>query len=184
MNVNMNDLGILDKDHHARIIQDVTGVCETANIQVRYLTTSMVPYCTADDVLWVKNFWHRKQRPAGWPGIVYIGVPSAPTRFNAICGALLRNYLDARVLPFNILLDSYENGAVLNPHVLLMPNAYLTASGKAIPSYRSQLLLEILMTRAAQDRPSILYVESLVGLRTVYGAPFADLLTTYDTLYS
>ncbi len=47
---------VLDPEEHARIIQDMPAICGIAGLQPRYLRESMLNYCNAVEVDWVRNF--------------------------------------------------------------------------------------------------------------------------------
>ena len=80
----------------------------------------MTKYCGPVEVDWVKRFWHHLR--AGVPGLVLEGVTRPDTRCQSIAAALVRNYVDARMVPLNSLIDSTMNGNhPPSPTVLLIP---------------------------------------------------------------
>lgn len=164
---------MLDKVEHARILADLERICLVAGVQQRFLYDSMLKYCEAGEVDWVKNF--QKYRAQGVPGLVLEGVARPDTRCQAIAAALLRNFIDARVIPLNTLIDQQVAGEAQSPTVLLVPNLFMIATGK-VPAWRLQIAYDILLERSVQGKSSVVYVESLSGLTSVYGQPFADFL--------
>ena len=55
-------------------------------------------------------------------------------------------------------------------------NLFLVSTGKGVPSWRIQLIYDVLLQRSVQNKPSVVYVEDLAALQKAYGAPFADFL--------
>lgn len=170
--------GLLDAQEHSRIIADFERVCTTAGIQGHFLYESMLTYCGPTEVDWVKKFWHYKSE--GVPGLALVGVTRPDTRCQSIAAALVRNYVDARVIPLNTLLDASTNGNVPpSPTVLLIPNLYMSAMGKTVPAWRIQAMYDLLLERSVRSKPTVCYIESMTALVNVYGAPFADFLSRF-----
>jgi hypothetical protein len=166
---------ILDKTFHARILQDVHGVCSVAGVQPKYLHSSMIGICGEVELDWIRNF--RRNEVQGNTGIMLLGVTRSDARCQAMAAALLRNYTDARVIPLNSLLDSPEDGK--EAHVLFIPNLFVASSGKAMPSYRVQAIYDLLLWRSTQGKSTAVYVENTQGLVGAYGSPFNDFLSDF-----
>lgn len=171
-------LGILDAKEHSRIIADFERVCTTAGIQGHFMYDSMTKYCGPTEVDWVKKFWTFKKE--GCPGLMLHGVTKPDTRCQSMAAALVRNYVDARVIPLNTLIESTMNGNVTpSPTVLLIPNLYMLAMSKNVPAWRVQAMYDLLLERATKSKPTVVYIENLKGAADVYGAPFADFLSRF-----
>lgn len=169
---------VLDAKEHSRIIADFERVCTTAGVQGHFLYESMTHYCGATEVDWIKKFWTYKAQ--GVSGLVLHGVPRPDTRCQSMAAALVRNYVDARVIPLNTVIDGTQNGNVLpNPTVLLIPNLFMSAMGKNLPAWRVQAVYDVLLERSIKGKPTVVYVEDLNGLVAVYGEPFRDFLSRF-----
>lgn len=167
---------ILDKEVHARLIADIDHICGTASIDPRFVHKSMVGTCGAGEIDWVRNF--RKYRSEGVAGLAMVGVDNENERQRLMCGALLRNFIDARVVPLNQLLILARKDSLPEPTVLLIPNLFIKPVGPGKQFYASQLqiLHDVLVARQGQDKPTVVYVEDMDGMRAAYGAPIADLI--------
>ena len=174
----MTTLGILDAKEHSRIIADFERVCTTAGIQGHFLYESMTKYCGPEEIEWVKKFWAYKSQ--GLPGMVLSGVTRPDTRCQSIAAALVRNWVDARVIPINTLIESTQNGNhPPSPTVLLVPNLYMTVMSAKVPAWRVQTMYDLLLERSTKGKPTVVYVEDLKGLVNVYGEPFRDFLSRF-----
>ena len=174
-------LGILDAKEHSRIIQDFDRVCSQAGIQGHFLYDSMTKYCGPTEVEWVKRFW--KFKAEGLSGLALVGVNRPDTRCQAMAAALVRNYVDARVIPVNTLIDHAMNGGTVpSPTVLLVPNLFMVALSKSTPAWRAQIVYDILLERSTKSKPSVVYVENMAGLKSVYGEPFRDFLSRFTAV--
>lgn len=171
-------IGVLDAKEHSRIIADFERVCTMAGIQGHFLYESMTEYCGPIEVDWVKRFWAYKKE--GVPGLALIGVSRPDTRCQSIAAALVRNYVDARVIPLNTLIDSTMDGNhPPSPTVLIIPNLWMAAMSKNVPAWRVQAMYDVLLERSTRSKPTVVYVEDMKGLVGVYGEPFRDFLSRF-----
>ena len=168
---------MLDKIKHARLIADLEYVCSTAGVMEKYLHESMLDHCGDVEVDWVRNY--PKYRAEGVPGLLLHGISNPDTRCQSIAAALLRNYTDARVIPLNSLIDMHTKDLDMSPTVLLIPNLYMTTTGRALVAWRQQVAYDILLERSTKGKPTVAYVESMEGVKSSYGQPFSDFLTKF-----
>lgn len=165
---------ILDPKEHARLIADMEHIASVAGVQEKYIHQSMVEVCSEPEIEWVRNY--NKHKSESLPGLVLHGTEQPDAHCQAIAGALLRNYLDARVIPLNTLLDSKE---IPNPTVLLIPNLFVKVAEKGIPSWRMQSMYDILLDRVVHNKQSVLYIQDRDEMKKVYGMPFLELLLQF-----
>ena len=92
----------------------------------------------------------------------------------AMAGALVRNFVDARVRTVEQLLDSPVDATVM-----LCPNFHLLGD-KAMPQWRAQKLYDMLLDRYQRDLPSVVWSESPENIKD-YGRPMKDLLDGFQT---
>lgn len=174
---------ILDPVRHDRLIANLDNYCETANVQRRFVEHSMKDFvpADADEVEWVTHFNH--YRTEGTAGLLFVGQfdnPTVDVRMMAIAGALLRNYLDARIVPLNTLLEIADSGGEVDATILLIPNLFIVgAAGKTLPAWKMQGLYDILMKRMTTGKPTVAYVENMADLTVQYGVAMATHLKTH-----
>lgn len=170
---------VLDPKEHSRIIANFEQVCTVAGIQGHFLYESMTKYCGPEEIDWVKKFWAYKAQ--GVSGLVLEGVKHPDARCQAITACLVRNWIDARVIPLNLLIEESQNGnRPPSPTVLVIPNLFIhTMGGKNVPAWRVQTIYDVLLERATKSKPTVVYVEDLKGLVSVYGEPFYDFLSRF-----
>jgi len=168
---------ILNKDVHAGLLADIDGIAETAGVQPRFLHSSMTEHCGAAEVDWVKHF--KRYRAEGLPGLLLDGIQKPDTRCQAIAAALLRNFIDARVMPLNQVLELQKAGHMPQPSVLLIPNLYILLPGKGLPPWQVQAIYDVLLHRAVKSMPTVAYVQDKDEMSKVYGIPFADFLSGF-----
>lgn len=167
---------MLDPVRHARLLQDLEHVCTVANVPRMFVHQSMKAHCDAQEIDWVVNFRMYRETTAG---LLIVGKPNPDTRSMAICGALIRNFIDARIVPLNTLMDSIESSVVPDPTVLIIPNLFVTQVGKALPAWKIQQVYDLLLSRFTKNKPTVVAVEHSENLRTAYGQAFSQHLLAH-----
>lgn len=166
---------VILQEHHNRLVLDKERICAQAGLQPRYFQQSMTDVCSAAEIEWVKHF--KKYRIEGVPGLVITKLPQADTRCQLICAALIRNYIDARVVPLNSLLEGGVDP--LEPTVLVLPNLYVDVGAKQFPAWKVQQLYDLLLSRTVRSKPTVAYVENMAQIAGAYGKPFVEFLNTF-----
>lgn len=177
----MSAVAVLDDKIHSRLIQNLDEVALMAGVPKFMLKTSAAQYCSEDELEWLKSF--RKYRAAGNVGWVYTGTPKSPIelKFMAMAAALVRNFIDARVVPVSELIVEGEGP---NPSVLFVPNFYTVAEGKPLASWQLQQLHSLLLRRFVAQKVTVLYVQSLDKMETHYGEGIGQHVRHYSHLGS
>lgn len=176
----MNAATILNPVAHGRLIADLDHLCQVAGVPAQYVHRSAKGICEESEIDWIRHFHRMRDARAG---LVLVGKKDAEGRCMAICAALMRNFIDARVRPLNTLLSDEDSGDFYDPTVLLVPNAFVQTVGKSMPAWKTQTFYDVLLRRMAQNKPTVLAVESMDGLAQAYGATFAQhLLTHYEVV--
>lgn len=166
----------LDPVRHERILMDMEHIRSVANIPLEYLQNSMVKVCTPAEVDWVRNFHTHRATKAG---LVLSGVPDSEAHCLAITGALVRNFVDARVMPLNTALQAIESNTLPDPTVMVIPNFYQKSFGKTLPAWKVSALYDLLLSRFTSGRPTVIAVEDLASMEQGYGPFIVDHLKTH-----
>lgn len=162
---------VLDPVRHERLIMDKEHILQMANISEEALNTSMVEACTPRQVEWVRQFHHHKKEHAG----AYL-VGSAFMQPQLITAALIRNFIDARIITLDVLLSAAEASGAPDPTVMVVPNFYHRSYGKTLPAWKVSLLYDLLLRRKAGDRQTLLVLEDLDSMQVAYGPAIHDLV--------
>lgn len=163
-------VSILDPARHARLLADIDHICSVARVPRLYVETSMKQHCDAAEIEYVVNFRLYRTSMAG---LVIAEQVNPDTRCMAICGALVRNFIDARVYSVTDVLEAVQGQDVPEPTVMIIPNLYVPS----LPKWKSSLLYDVLLRRLAGSLPTVVAVESMMALRKDYGETFFQHLT-------
>ena len=164
---------------HARLKADRINICRVANVPVTMLEKSATEYCKDPELQYLRKY-PRYQREG--KGLLLTGLhkPGADTKMQAMTCTFLRNFIDARVLTVQHLLDEHEEAGIFpDPTVLLIPNLFVVQTGKALTAWMTQLLYDLLLSRHVAGRMTIAYVEDMDGLGKVYGSYFKQHLAEH-----
>lgn len=170
---------ILDPEVHKRLLMDIEQVCAVANVPRQFVHKSMKTpefHCSKVDIEWVKNFHVHRQEGKS----LLLTGKHGESRCMAIAGALVRNFIDARIVSVNQLIaasSSNSKESIPDPTVLVIPNLFVPTHGKAMTGWQVQALYDILLARLIANRPTVAYVDSAFGITEAYGTLFADHLT-------
>lgn len=167
---------VLDEEFHRPLILDLENVARGANIPLPMTWARVADYCSDGEIAYLRTI-RRQAARKGRYGLVLTGQEpgvSPFNRFTAVAGACLRNYLNARVVTLQELLDAIKVGSVPEPSVLLTPNFFVGQSrGGRIAEWQTQGLLSLLYRRQSQGLQTFLYVSDLDELAAAYGPAFA-----------
>jgi len=162
--------GCLDASYHARLIEMMDDVCRMANIQRQYVTTPAAQFCSEAEVAWLQRY---RDDNISRMGLVITRRHNPIAVMAAMTGALIRNYIDARVQLTHELIDMDPREIT----VIAVPNFYLhSANAGAVAKWEAPLILEWLYARYNAGKKCILYVESMQALRNEYGNAIFDFL--------
>jgi hypothetical protein len=175
------EIGILDKEYHARLLANLEGFASMAGIPQEFIWAKMSEYCSPEEMSWV-----RRMRMGSDHGLCYRGQFPVPIedKMMAMTGACLRNYIDARMMSVQEVLSQLKDGVMPHqPTVLLIPNFCLShGAGGDIPTWQSSNLLGLLYSRLARNLKTVLYIDSEPGLAKNYGEPFLKHIRAHYTL--
>ena len=169
---------VLDRTVHARLVADIDTFAQDARIQPENIWTPLAEKCGTDEINYVKRFkFHKGDDVAG---LVYVGkIADADIdgRMAAMAGALIRNFVRARVMVLSQLLDSMEDEGVPDISALLIPNFHTpaTAGGTKSP-WRSSNLLDVLVYRRTLGVQTIVAVSDFETVGAEYGMAVRRLL--------
>ena len=121
--------GILFPDHHDRLVADLDRYARDAGIQPRCIWTPL-PKNGEDEAEYVRRFHFHKVEGVK-QGICY--VRATPTgdpeeRMSLLAGALVRNFIRARVMTLHSVLEIVNDGGDPQATALLIPNFFLARS--------------------------------------------------------
>lgn len=169
---------VIDPIRHARLLAGIDGFAETAGIPAHFIHRSTREHLTDKEINWLREYpTHVKDGE----GLLLTGIhdPDPATKMQSMTAAFLRNFIDARLMSVNTVLEILEGGKQPEGEVLLIPNLHQTTYGKTFPAFKVQALYDLLLARLAAGKISVIYVQDLEKLEEEFGVLFAGHLKTY-----
>lgn len=163
--------GLIDEVYHAALLRDVDSVVRGANIPPAMLYRSMVGLCSEAEIDYVKGL--RRHAERGVYGLTLLGLkPSVSPleRFSAMAAACLRNYIGARVMTLQDVLEALAEHVMPTPSVLFVPNFYVGVDGGLPSKWMIPELLGLLYARQAAGLQTVVYVQNLAAMGKAYGS--------------
>ena len=167
--------GIIDESAHEQLLADLAGYTRTAGIPEHFVWTSITKYCDKDEIDYVMDLKKSLAECTGETnGMVYLGaIAKAPVneRMMSIAGVCLRNYINAKVMTVQAVLDAMKTGDLPNNvSVLLIPNFFDVECH--IAKWQISDLLGMLYQRQQEGKHTVVHVTSKEDLEKGYGNSF------------
>ena len=169
--------GVLVEEVHCRLVANLNGFAEAAAIQPKWIYTPLGDVVDEAVVRWVKGF--RKHIQTQNYGLCLIGPKpqQAIPQVSAIAGALIRNFIDARVMTTAQVYDQLKRGDVPNPTCLLIPNFFLGEShGVKLASWEIAALQDLLFDRHMRGQQTVVYATNFDAMSSEYGSAITQLV--------
>lgn len=173
--------GVLNREAHGRLVEQLDEFCEQARVPRKYVLQRMAAFnCEDDEITWTRHF--REHVAHGKTGLIYLGSWSRVLeRMHAMAGALIRNFIDARVWTVQEVVEAAHEGEPPLFTALLIPNFVATVQGKGLAPWHVAELHRTLIARHSAEKQTVISVASEKELRAVYGDAVAQHVFDYYT---
>ena len=172
--------GVLQKDVHDRLVAGLDGYARDAGIPKPWIWTPLADTCGPEEISWVRRFPHHAGE--GVQGLIYThisGQGDPETRMAAIAGALVRNFVRARVMTLGTVLDMLAEREAPVATCLLIPNFCMAPDeGGGVSKWQVGPLYDLLVARGLEGKQTVLYASSLNDAAKLYGSAMGRLLST------
>lgn len=167
--------GVLQKKHHERIVADLSGFAKDAGIQEHWIYTSLIGEAPASAIEYIKSF-RQIVSDGKLSGVLLMGkTPTADQIMAAMAGALVRNFIRARVVTASDLFT--EGNDLDHLSCILVPNFFLSKDGAGhIASWQIQTMFDVIMSRKLRGLQTVLYATDMQLLGKEYGLAFSSFL--------
>jgi len=175
---------VLDEVHR-RLIQELPHLAKVAHIPEHLVYKPLSGFCTPEEVEWVRGV--RSHPENGCYGMWYSVMSESPTimeRMQAIAAACLRNFIDARVMSMQEVINALSSDTMPEPTVLLIPNFWTGWKAEnAGHKYKAERLGELLISRQLAGHLTVIYAENKSGLMgQVFGLEVAQLIAQFKQI--
>ena len=166
--------GLIDEKYHDQLLADIEGVTRQAGIPQEYVWSPLHDYVDDLEFAYIASL----KKDDCKLGMTYMGKFDKPTineRMMAMAGTCLRNYINAKVMTVQDVLQALKTDTMPSPTVLLIPNFCMgKKSGGHLADWEKSNLLGLLYRRQQKSQKTIIYVSSLSDMEADLGQPFVD----------
>ena len=118
--------GVLDETRHKRLVMQKEKCASDAGIAPHFIWTPLAETCPTDEEQsWVKRY--KLHRSEGFSGLLYLGDQFDPTievRMSGITGALVRNFIRARMMSMETVYQHMKGGEAPSATCLVAPDLH------------------------------------------------------------
>lgn len=172
--------GVLNAQKHERLILDIDRYARRAGIAPQYIWTSAVQELSAPEVEYLQKCLMLAKN--GTPGLVYEGAGDPSERMAIMAGALVRAFVDARLMPAMQVFEYVGDGEYPEATVLLIPNFHVEAATGKYDTKKIAALGDVLCKRAVLGLPTIIKIDNAVSAGNRFGQQVAGIMHRMETL--
>lgn len=154
--------GVIKEDKHGRLIPDIEHYARGAGIHPQFIYRKAANWCSESELDWLRGLPTMEHTMMGGYYTGYPAGTSIDVRMMAMAGALVRNFIPAKVVTVDEVLEGVKGD------VWFLPDFFL--EGAALPGWKAQELLQRLHKHFAAMNRAVLYVESMSKMKGAYGA--------------
>lgn len=166
----------LRREVHERMIIDRAYYCRLAGIQEHWLWQPLSQHAGTRELKWIRRL---KFHPgAGVQGLLYVGnAAHASVSMQALTGALVRNFIDARIRTLDEVLEKSKSDMPdRDASVLLLPT-FCSEAGEVV-DWRKQAAWSLLSERDRAGKLTVLFASSLETVKLCYGTAIWEILSS------
>lgn len=170
------DTGLIDEATHEMLLADLSHWSRQAGIPEGFVFSSLTKYCDKKAELdYVASLMDPDEEVIGMMYLGKVGGASINDRMMAIAGVCLRNYINAKVMTVQDVIQSLKDNSMPSPSVLLIPNFFLsTKGGKHVADWQVSSLLGMLYKRQQEGKQTVLYISNQKDMASEYGDSFTQ----------
>lgn len=156
---------------HERLYADRAFYSGLAGVRQEYLWQPLGGLACENEVKYISHI--KSARDRGVYGILYVGqLPGK--RLDAMVGALVRNFIDARL---RTLEDALADDASGTCSVLFVPDFCVSAD--SAPHHTKSAVMRLLQRRLAAEQQTIVYAHTVAALAAAYGGAVKEHVSTH-----
>lgn len=166
----------MTKAVHGELIRDAGMYSRLAGIRKEWFWQPLAAHVGANEIQFISSYHRLRDR--GVRGLLYLGASNGVNdRMQALAGALVRNFVDARVRPTSqaiTRIGPIEESPPAACSVLFLPDLCMGPGDQ--PDWFVREATALLMEREAAGKQTIAYIRSLELVKRVYGDSLFELL--------
>jgi hypothetical protein len=168
-----NEGGILNA-RHVRLALDIDRYAERAGIEPHYIWTPARTTLEQEEIAYLVHLG--KHSRDGQVGLVYEGAVDVTHRMSIMAGALIRAFIDARVMAASQVENHVMYGEYPEATVLFIPNFFSDSDFGKFDSKRVAALADLLFQRSARGEQTVISVDSITSAAAKLGGKVGSIM--------
>jgi len=164
------DKGILLPETHHNLVDQLDEVAKAARIAPYWISSvSMTAInCTAAELEYAAGF--RQWKDSNVAGAIYFGsLDSFQDRMNAMCGALIRNFINARMVPVKTICTRIKSKQDIEGTAIFIPNFLVGENQYEWADWDKSGFYDWLYQRNMEGKQTILGSKSMKAVKSMFG---------------
>jgi hypothetical protein len=148
--------GVLKQGVHERLVLRIDEFAKRAGIPKEAIyTQTLADACPSIEVRdWVMNY--RQRLSKGSAGLAVVHPLPVDSWLRAVTGCFLRNFVDARYLTCETVINAMKDGEPPEGTVIVIPNLNIPTTHAGIEEWHASLLYDFMLYRQAAGLPVVL----------------------------
>jgi hypothetical protein len=167
---------VLDLNRHGPIVLDIDHYARRAGIAPRHIWTPALPKLGPNEIKYLKQW--RSLPAKGVVGAYYVAEKDIVSHMAVMVGALVRAFVDARMMTVRDIVEMVDDGEEPDATVLFIPNFYMAPEYGRYESRKIAALMDLLYSRAARTIPTVIHLSDRKSATEAFGEAFLGLLTS------
>lgn len=169
--------GVLDGVRHMHLLADLEYYAERAGVDPHYIWTPAASQLTKEEISYLRRCLVLA-KTENVSGLVYTCPGDVTKRFAVMCAALLRAFVDARLMTAQQVVESVKSTGGPEATVLFIPNFYSAMEIGKFDNARVAALGDVLCNRAALGLQTVIHVADVKSVKDKLGGRVASILET------
>jgi hypothetical protein len=172
---------VLDSGRHQRLVMNIEHYASRAGISPHHIWTAARKTFGPAEIDYLEQSISRAA--TGVVGAYYVGENDIVSHMARMVGALVREFVDARMMTVQDIVKLDEDGEEPDATVLFIPNFYMAHEYGKYDSRKIAVLMDLLYSRAARSQPTVIHLSDKTKAIVTFGKTLPGLLTTrYEKL--
>jgi len=169
--------GILDPVKHARLILELERFADRAGIDPKWVWTSAVKELNQNLISYLRKCLVLAREKNQY-GIVFIGKDDMTNVMSSMAGALIRSFVDGRLMSAQTIADLVLEGEQPDATVLFCPNFFAAEEFGRFDNRKISALGDMLTYRVSRGLQTVIHVDDMAKFKQKFGGRVTDLIAT------
>jgi hypothetical protein len=167
---------VLDPLKHNRLILELDRYCERCGINPKWFWTPAVGFLNQNLISYLRKCLVLSQAEKPIYGICFYGKNDMTDVMSSMAGALMRCFVDGRLMSAQTITDLVLDGEQPEATVLFCPNFFAAEEYGRFDTRKISALGDMLTYRVARGLQTVVHIDDMAKFKTKFGGRVLDLI--------